>query len=170
MVTERAFWERSILERVSKTSESDDRTTWTNPCLRLHVQFLYISVFEKAGEANSVVCKMRLLSNDNNIVLSSLCIEFQELFAGIYRQTGRDFIFGERTHTKIIPTIPSPTTTTFFLCEPSRLISPLTVMISLMSRRTKKRMSYQLWAQMDISERELIGKFKVEGHLRHRRK
>lgn len=46
------------------------------PFCRIEIQILNLAVIKKAGEADSVVCQVRLLANDDNVVFPRPSIKF----------------------------------------------------------------------------------------------
>jgi len=89
----------------------------TYPFFLIEIQVLSLSVFKVASQADSVVCQMWFFSNNDNIVLPSLDIELDEFLTGILVRTDVSPHSGTQqpaTYMKAMPTIPRPTTTTFF--------------------------------------------------------
>lgn len=88
----------------------------TYPFKGVEIQILHLSMAEEARKANPVVCDMWLFTDHHYTVFASPLVQLQQLLAVQESQ----FVWvwwDERTpaYMKLIPTMPSPTTTIFFL-------------------------------------------------------
>lgn len=78
-------------------------------------------MLKEAGQADAIISQVRLLADDDNIVLSSLRVELHELLTiateSAHDATMRGLYLTGSAYMKAIPTIPKPTTTTFLRCD-----------------------------------------------------
>lgn len=86
------------------------------PFLRVEVELGNLAVVEKRRQSHAVICEIWLFTQHRNVIFAFRSIVFQNLFSNenVLVLHVRWFSHG-RAYMKDMPTIPRPTTTSFFL-------------------------------------------------------
>jgi hypothetical protein len=108
---------------------------WPHPFFWVQIQLLHLPMLEEGAQPHAVVRDVRLLSNNDNVILPPRGIELGEFLTWpksasrvvVFCRQTRDF--RTRTHMNERATIPSPTTTILVLGtrppSPTTIIEPL---------------------------------------------